>query len=136
MIGLRSPLIGITLIIFTACAANGSRAGANATGGSTAERVAGRLPPPLIQSIVRARYPQIQKCYDAGLGRDPQLEGKVQVRFVIARDGSVNHVASDHSTLLDSEVLRCVVEEFNQLRFPKPDGGIVTVVYPLMLTPR
>jgi hypothetical protein len=135
-IGLRISAGGLALMMLTACGANGSGAGAATTTRSGAERVAGRLPPPLVQSIVRARYPLFQKCYGAGLGRDPQLEGRIQVRFVIVRDGSVSHVATDSSTLLDSEVLGCVLREFYQLRFPEPDGGMVTVVYSLILTPR
>jgi len=29
----------------------------------------------------------------------------------------------------------CVVTAFYGLEFPEPDGGIVTVVYPIMLSP-
>jgi len=104
-------------------------------GKSSSPRMTGRLPPPLIQSIVRGHYPQIQDCYGRGLGRDPQLKGRITVRFVIERNGSVRRARIDDSALQDAEVLRCIVAEFDQLRFPEPDGGIITVVYPLMLSP-
>lgn len=99
------------------------------------ERLSGRLPPPLIQSIVRTHYPEFERCYAAGLRRDPELQGRIQIRFVIERDGSVGNVTTAGSNLLDTEVSRCIVSESQLMHFPAPDGGIITVVYPLMLSP-
>jgi hypothetical protein len=36
---------------------------------------------------------------------------------------------------LNDEVARCVVEAFGHLVFPHPEGGMVTVVYPIMFYP-
>ncbi len=76
MVAFRIFGVALALTTFTACGASGSRRGVDTTAGSGAERIAGRLPPPVIQAIVRARYPRFQTCYSAGLGRDPQLEGR------------------------------------------------------------
>jgi hypothetical protein len=35
----------------------------------------------------------------------------------------------------DRAVRDCVIDAFAQLEFPAPEGGIVTVVYPIMLAP-
>jgi len=35
----------------------------------------------------------------------------------------------------DGGVVSCVVRAFYGLNFPQPEGGIVTVVYPIMLSP-
>jgi energy-converting hydrogenase Eha subunit A len=32
-------------------------------------------------------------------------------------------------------VVQCILHEYRKLVFPKPDGGIVTVVYPVVFTP-
>jgi outer membrane biosynthesis protein TonB len=69
------------------------------------------------------------------LARNPKLEGRVAVRFVIERDGSVQHSSNDGSELPDAAAVECVVTKFLRLKFPPPDGGIVTVVYPIMLSP-
>ena len=37
--------------------------------------------------------------------------------------------------LPDQSVISCVVRGFGNLSFPQPEGGIVTVVYPIMLEP-
>ena len=59
----------------------------------------------------------------------------IAVRFVIGRDGKVSNVADGGSDIPDPEVRDCVLKAFYQFEFPQPEGGIVTVVYPIMLAP-
>jgi hypothetical protein len=100
-----------------------------------ATSVSGRLPPEVIQRIVRQNYGRFRMCYEEGLARNPNLEGRVSVRFVIGRDGSVSNVANGGSDLPDNGVVQCVVRAYYGLSFPQPEGGIVTVVYPIMFAP-
>lgn len=95
----------------------------------------GRLQPETIQGVVRRHYGKFRTCYEGGLSRLPSLEGRISVRFIIDRDGSVPVMISENSDVPDPEVVRCVVSEFQHMKFPEPDGGIVTVVYPIMLSP-
>lgn len=98
-------------------------------------RPLGRLPPEKIQKIVRASYDTFRKCYEAGLGRDPHLTGRVAIRFVIDLDGKVSSAQIADNTLPDCAVSACVRDKFKALAFPEPEGGIVTVVYPIWLEP-
>lgn len=100
-----------------------------------ATTVSGRLPPEVIQRIVRQNYGRFRMCYEQGLARNPNLEGRVSARFVIGRDGAVSNASNGGSDLPDSGVVSCVVSAFYGLSFPQPEGGIVTVVYPIMLAP-
>src|SRR3954469_11975483 len=100
-----------------------------------ATTVSGRLPPEVIQRIVRQNYGRFRLCYEQGLSRNPNLEGRVQVRFVIGRDGSVSNVSNGGSDIPDSAVVQCVIRNYYGLSFPQPEGGIVTVVYPIMFSP-
>jgi hypothetical protein len=59
----------------------------------------------------------------------------VSARFVIGRDGAVSNVSNGGSDLPDGGVVSCVISAFYGLSFPQPEGGIVTVVYPIMLAP-
>jgi hypothetical protein len=111
----------------------------------------GRLAPEVIQKIVRADLSYFQACYDDGLRRDPKLMGRVSTHFVIARDGSVRDVrdaerepdpfgweapgAPVTPVLPDAQVRACVVAGFRKLAFPAPEGGFVTVTYPIMFSP-
>lgn len=97
--------------------------------------VSGRLPPEVIQRIVRQNYGRFRLCYEQGLTRNPNLEGRVMTRFAIARDGSVASASNAGSDLADSAVVGCVVSAFYGLSFPTPEGGIVTVAYPILFSP-
>ena len=97
--------------------------------------VNGRLPPEVIQGVVREYFRRSRACHESALRDHPDLNGFVTVKFVIQRDGSVA-AASDHdSTLTDHAVVQCFVDAFGQMSFPAPEGGIVTVVYPIELAP-
>ena len=100
-----------------------------------ATSVNGRLPPEVIQRIVRQNQGRFRACYTDGLSRNPSLEGRVSVRFVIGRDGTVSNVANGGSDLPDPKVVACVERVFERMTFPQPEGGIVTVSYPLMFSP-
>lgn len=95
----------------------------------------GRLPPEDIQRTIRARYPQFRSCYEQGLGRDPNLIGRVTMRFVIGRDGNITSIQPVCTSMPDREVVRCVTEAYKPLTFLQPQGGIVTVIYPIMFSP-
>lgn len=97
--------------------------------------VSGRLPPQVIQRIVRQNHGRFRLCYEKGLGANPSLSGRVSVRFVIGRNGAVSNVANAGSSIASSEVVNCVVRAFYGLSFPKPEGGIVTVSYPIAFSP-
>lgn len=95
----------------------------------------GRIPAEVIQRIVRQNMGVFRMCYENGLRQNPSLNGRVVTKFVIDRNGAVSQAADAGSDLASQEVVGCVVRGFTNLSFPAPEGGIVTVSYPLMLTP-
>ena len=100
-----------------------------------ATQVNGRLPPEVIQRIVRQNFGRFRLCYENGLRTNPNLQGRVSVKFVIDRSGSVSTASDGGSDLPDQGVVGCVVRGFGNLSFPQPEGGIVTVVYPISFSP-
>jgi len=94
-----------------------------------------RLAPEIIQRVVRAHFGAFRKCYEEGLGRNPNLTGRVAVKFVIDRSGAVSSAEDSRSDMPDRVVVDCVLSHYRELVFPKPDGGIVTVVYPIQFNP-
>lgn len=95
----------------------------------------GRLPPEVIQRTVRQNFGRFRLCYQQGLTRNPNLQGRVSARFVIDRSGAVSSVSNGGSDLPDSAVTSCVISAFYGLSFPQPENGIVTVVYPIQFAP-
>jgi hypothetical protein len=100
-----------------------------------ATSVNGRLPPEVIQRIVRQNFGRFRLCYENGMRNNPNLQGRVTVKFVIDRSGAVAMTADGGSDLPDQGVVQCVVRGFGNLSFPQPEGGMVTVVYPIMFNP-
>jgi hypothetical protein len=96
----------------------------------------GHLPPEVIQRIVRQNDGRYRFCYQQALKTNPELEGRVTVKFLIARDGSVAFSADGGSDIPDPGVRQCVVSSFTQLSFPAPDSGVVTVFYPIVFSPQ
>jgi hypothetical protein len=97
--------------------------------------VSGRLPPQVIQRIVRQNHGRFRVCYEKGLAANPSLAGRVNVRFVIGRNGAVTNVSNGGSSLPATDVVNCVVRGFYGLSFPTPEGGLVKVSYPLSFSP-
>lgn len=96
--------------------------------------VSGRIPPEVIQRTIRQNFGRFRMCYERGLAKNPNLEGRVAVRFVIDRQGAVAS-ASASDGIGDPSVTKCVESAFYGLGFAAPEGGIVTVTYPLLFTP-
>lgn len=98
-------------------------------------QVNGHIPAEVIQRIVRQNFGRFRNCYDNGLRTNPTLSGRVVSKFVIDRTGAVSVSQDGGSDLPDRAVVSCVVRSFSGLSFPQPEGGIVTVNYPIMFTP-
>jgi Ca-activated chloride channel family protein len=118
---------------------SGRAAGAHAATPPTLRQgtvqVSGRLPPEVIQRLVRQNFGRFRLCYENGLRTNPNLSGRVSVKFVIDRTGASSSAQDGGSDLPDSDVVSCVVRSFGNLSFPQPEGGVVTVVYPISFAP-
>jgi hypothetical protein len=98
-------------------------------------KVNGRIPAEVIQRIVRQNFGRFRLCYEDALRSNPALSGRVAVKFTIDRSGAVGMAADGGSDMPDQKVVSCVVRGFQNLTFPEPQGGMVTVTYPLVFSP-
>ena len=98
-------------------------------------KLSGTIPASVVQRIVRQNFGRFRFCYEQGLARNPNLEGRVAVRFVIDRSGAVSTTSALGGGMPDSKVASCVAQAFYGLSFPPPENGIVTVTYPLLFSP-
>jgi len=96
----------------------------------------GYLDPEIIRAGIGARMRRMKGgCYADGVRKNTALHGEVKMRFVIDTTGHAINIEDAGSKMPDKEVLTCIKKEFAALRFPAPEGGIVTVTYPLLLSP-
>jgi|GEM_PF-6650760 len=95
--------------------------------------VRGSLPREVIQRVIRMHLNEVRFCYERELANQPNLAGRVNVRFVISPTGAVQTASVASSTLSSAPVETCVSGAVQRWTFPAPDGGgIVIVDYPFV----
>ena len=95
-----------------------------------------------IQDVVKNEFiPMAKHCYEELLARIPDAGGRVAIEFTIAGDDAIGGIVEDakiaeSSTLSDEKIHTCVRETMLTLAFPPPaHDGVVTVTYPITLSP-
>lgn len=73
--------------------------------------------------VAQRAVPDIQMCYRAGLGSDPELWGRVELLLHLAADGTLQSVVENESRFPDPEVSRCVIAAVSRLDYPPARGG-------------
>lgn len=87
-----------------------------------------------IRRVVLRNIGQVRHCHEQGLAQDPNIAGRVVVRFVIGGDGNVLGAAVSESNISVPTVGSCMATAVRRWSFPAPEGnGAVTVNYPFML---
>lgn len=98
--------------------------------------IMGGMDASLIDAVIKRNLNQIRYCYQRELTKNPDLGGKVTVKFVIAKDGSVSAASTKSSSIGNAAVESCVNGRIMRLQFPEPQGGgIVIVSYPFVFSP-
>ncbi len=95
------------------------------------------LPRSVIKKYVERQRGGIARCYKQAVQRDPDLEGKVTLRFTIGPSGGVVGARVLRSTLGHAKAESCMVARARTWRFPRPLGGAaVRVRYPFLFSTR
>jgi len=98
--------------------------------------ILGALDKSLIDAVIKRNMNQIRYCYQRELTKNPALGGKITVKFVIAKDGTVSSATTKSSTMNSPAVEGCINGRFLRFQFPEPKGGgIVIVSYPFIFSP-
>jgi TonB family protein len=98
--------------------------------------VQGALSKEVIRRIIKQHLNEVRFCYEQALATQPDIEGKMAVKFTISPTGAVETANVSTSTLGAPAVDSCVSQAFERWTFPAPEGGgSVTVTYPLAFAP-
>lgn len=93
--------------------------------------VSGALDKDIIRKVVRQHRREIKFCYEQELQKNPELGGRVTVKFTISPTGDVIGASVTKSTLNNTKVESCMQRKIQRWVFPAPKGGgIVQVNYP------
>ncbi len=85
-----------------------------------------------VRRTIRRHINEVRFCYEQGLQRRPDLEGRVAVSFVIAPSGAVQSSNVMQSTVNDGQVGSCVNEAVRRWTFPQ-SANPTGVTYPFMM---
>ncbi len=95
--------------------------------------VDGGLDKEIIARIIRSQLGQIRYCYERQLSANPDLYGKIMVKFTIGSAGSVVAQAIGNTSLNNAMVEGCILRRIAGWQFPTPKGGTkVLVTYPFL----
>ena len=95
--------------------------------------IEGGLDRDAIAEVIRRNLGQIRYCYERQLSSNPDLYGKVMVKFTIGAAGQVGDPRVDNTTLKSAMVEGCILRRMASWKFPEPKGGtLVHVSYPFL----
>ncbi|MEL6340836.1 MAG: AgmX/PglI C-terminal domain-containing protein [Myxococcota bacterium] len=96
----------------------------------------GCLSAAVVGRVISRSNSRIKFCYEKGLQADPDLAGKVTMRFTVGPIGSVLQASVAQSTLAAPSVEQCISRVVQQMRFPPcTGGGTAEVTYPWLFKP-
>jgi len=85
-----------------------------------------------VGKVIREHMADVRYCYEAGLLRNPGLEGKVVLAFTVGPKGIVT-TAKVREASNDPVLDQCILQKLLKWKFPKPRGGVgVDISYPFI----
>lgn len=96
--------------------------------------ITGSLSKETVRRTIGLHIPEVRHCYTQALTSRPELQGRVVVQFVISPSGAVTKAVVKESSLDDPKTAQCIADVVNRIDFPAPQGGLVIVSYPFVLS--
>jgi hypothetical protein len=95
----------------------------------------GKLDEDLIRRVVQAHLPETRACYEVLLADDADASGVLAIDFTIDESGEVRDPVIFAEELTDATLHDCMRDTLLAWKFPRPEGGHVTVTYPFLFVP-
>jgi hypothetical protein len=91
----------------------------------------------VVRQKIKKDLPKINRCYESALRYEPELAGKVSVRFAVVRTGYVKGVQVLENTTGNDNVERCVARVVSAIRFPRRrTGKSLRFTFPFVFAPQ
>jgi len=87
-----------------------------------------------VARLLRMQEPRLRTCYDAARATRPRLAGRASLRLVVSRTGELTDVSV--AGFPDAPaVAPCMAAELRQVRFPRPESGVLPFNYAMNFSP-
>jgi len=93
----------------------------------------GQIDASSVARVFQRRRGAIRGCYEAVLKVNPNVRGRITIRFTIGPAGRITDINASENTTGDTSIARCIVDRVRGWRFDPPSGGSVTFSYPFVL---
>jgi hypothetical protein len=91
----------------------------------------------VVRQKISKDLPKINRCYESALRYEPELAGKVSVRFAVVRTGYVKGLQVVENTTGNDTVERCVTRVVSGIRFPRRrTGKSLRFTFPFVFAPQ
>jgi hypothetical protein len=91
----------------------------------------------LVRQKIHKDLPKINRCYESALRFEPELAGKVSVRFAVVRKGYVRGLRVVENTTGNDGMERCVARVVRAIRFPsRRTGKSLSFTFPFVFAPQ
>ena len=94
----------------------------------------GRVDKGAVKKVFSRRSGAIKHCYEKALKSNPNVKGKVTIRFQIGTAGRITRSKCTSNTTGSAAICKCILGKVKSWRFPSPEGGPVTFSYPFILS--
>ncbi len=94
----------------------------------------GRVDKGAVKKVFSRRSGAIKHCYEKALKTNPNVKGKVTIRFQIGTAGRITRSKCTSNTTGSAAICKCILGKVKSWRFPSPEGGPVTFSYPFILS--
>jgi TonB family protein len=88
-----------------------------------------------LSRVFRSRAGALRSCYERQLKKNPKIGGKLVVQFKIGAAGRVTSARVAKDTVGAPAVGQCVLSRIRSWKFPKPEGGSVSVSKAILFSP-
>jgi hypothetical protein len=79
-----------------------------------------------VSRVLRRRAGAVRKCYEKALRRNPNLSGKLTVKFQIGTNARITRIKIMKNRTGDAGIANCVKAKMRSWKFKAPTGGAVT----------
>ena len=69
-----------------------------------------------------AKMKKFRDCFDARRAKNPTLQGKFTLKFMLSAEGEVYDIKLRNNTFTDKYVINCAVEKLEETTFPEGDS--------------
>lgn len=88
-----------------------------------------------LSRVFRSRGSALRSCYERELKKNPKIGGKLVIQFTIGAAGRVTSASVASDSVGAPAVGSCVVSRVKSWKFPKPEGGSVSVSKSILFAP-